>query len=151
MVGASSSWGANKKRNTTIMISVFNFRVPTSGFAIDKLISPQLQSFLRGACLTADGDVSIMTPVLVTSDSVQVGLVAPVPSSGPNVPSPSMQSVWCWPPEKSTQEVTEFLKQASLTGEKLVLILLVPGNTNKRRLTNLIKCLQSQKPRHTFH
>lgn len=26
-------------------------------------------------------------------------------------PSESMQTVWCWPPEKRTQDLVEFLKE----------------------------------------
>lgn len=43
-----------------------------------------------------------------------------------SLPSASRQSVWCCPPEKSTQAVVEFLKHVSFTGTKHILVLLVP-------------------------
>jgi hypothetical protein len=34
------------------------------------------------------------------------------------LPSESMQTVWCWPPEKPTQDLVEFLKDVKFWGTK---------------------------------
>lgn len=42
-------------------------------------------------------------------------------------PSESMQTVWCWPPEKPIQDLVEFLKDVRFWGTKQDSVPEVPG------------------------
>lgn len=67
------------------------------------------------------------------------------PERGWGLPSASRQTVWCWPPENSTQEVVEFLKQVSFTGKKHVLVPLVPEQLEKKKCKDTKKTKTNQK------
>lgn len=49
-------------------------------------------------------------------------------------PSESMQTVWCWPPEKPTQDLVEFLKDVRFWGTKQDSVPGVPGRQGQERV-----------------
>lgn len=49
-------------------------------------------------------------------------------------PSESMQTVWCWPPEKPTQDLVEFLKDVRFWGTKQESVPGVPGGKGQDRV-----------------
>lgn len=49
-------------------------------------------------------------------------------------PSESMQTVWCWPPEKPTQDLVEFLKDVRFWGTKQDSVPGVPGGKDQNRV-----------------
>lgn len=49
-------------------------------------------------------------------------------------PSESMQTVWCWPPEKPTQDLVEFLKEVRFWGTKQDSVPGVPGKKGQDRV-----------------
>lgn len=78
--------------------------------------------------------ICVLTSVLMVPQSqMYLVLTATQCKSSWRLPSASRQSVWCCPPEKSTQEVVEFLKQVSFTGTKHILVLLVPKQIKKKK------------------